>query len=490
MTQFREQQCGIMTPMRKPFIVFILMVMAAVATSAAPHWMEGGCPPSDQIKPCLCQDFFDLYITCHNLTDKRLLEITKTIRAKKPQVMAMKITDSDLQDIPDGSFSGLQIEQLAIVNSKVSSVGGKAFADLGSSLRELVLDNNELTHIPTDALSDLQGLEILHLRTNKIQRLPNYGFSKLEKLQELRLEDNDINVVDSMAFGDCCRNLDILDLTRNLLTEIPTVSFFTLTNLTYLKLDGNKIEEIGKDAFSGLTKLNTLDLANNQIATVEENAFRKLQIRNLDLQQNKLEGLTELSFAGLENVTKWIDLSYNNFTAIPTQTLTNFRYLRHLDLSYNEISLLEDNSFSGFGHHLRYIELNNNKLQSISLDALQDLESVQFLMLAHNNLTRLPRIIVNPVIDSLFMLDLSDNPLICDCDLQWLKQWLDSVNPLDRIISDPICFMEGTKHLQFVRHLDCAQEVGQAPYEQLQNCKGLACVQSLAAFFAGHIRWY
>ncbi|XP_066945806.1 chondroadherin-like [Macrobrachium rosenbergii] len=452
---------------------------------------EDKCPPEDEIRPCLCREIDALYFTCHSLNAKRLLEIAGAVAKGRLQIRAMKIADSDLEDLPEGAFDGLEIEQLVIVSSKLGAISEKAFAGLGNSLRELVFDNNELKEVPTDSLSYLGALETLHLSSNQIQKVPNYAFGKLENLQEIRLGRNNISRVDSLAFGNCCGELKMLDLSNNLLTNVPTESFFNLANLTVLKLDGNKIEDIGEEAFSGLIQLNTLDLSNNLISTVEDNAFGGSWVQNLVLTKNKLEGLSNFSFVGLENATQWIDLSYNNFTSIPAQTLKNLTRLRHLDLSHNRLSRLEDDSFSKFGQHLRYIELNNNKLQDISPKALQELESVEFLMLAHNNLTKLPRSTVQGIINTVFMFDLSDNPLICSCKLQWLKEWLDSVSPLDRLTPDPICFIEGTQHLQFVRQLTCSPEEGDLVLsEQSQICSGLDCAQSLATFFSERVRWH
>ncbi|XP_064097880.1 chondroadherin-like [Macrobrachium nipponense] len=496
MTQLRERKCGTVTPVssskRFGLFFFYLIVAIFVGASAAPQRKEEDkCPTEEEIRPCLCREIDALYFTCHSLSSKRLLEIAGAVAKRHLQIRAMKIADSDLEDLPEGAFDGLEIEQLVIVSSKLGAVGEKVFAGLGNSLRELVLDNDELEEVPTDSLSYLGALETLHLSSNQIQKVPNYAFGKLENLQELRLGRNNISRVDSLAFGNCCRELKMLDLSSNILRSVPTESFFNLANLTVLKLDGNKIEGIGEEAFSGLTQLNTLDLENNLISTVEDNAFRKSWVQNLVLTKNLLEGLNNFSFVGLENATQWIDLSHNNFSSIPAQTLKNLTRLRHLDLSHNKLSRLEDGSFSKFGPHLRYIELNNNKLQDISPKALQELESVEFLMLAHNNLTKLPRSTVQGIINTVFMFDLSDNPLICGCQLQWLKEWLDSVNPLDRLTPDPICFIEGTQHLQFVRQLTCTPEEGDLVLsEQSQVCSGLDCAQSLATFFSERIRWH
>ncbi|KAL7837946.1 hypothetical protein AOLI_G00263500 [Acnodon oligacanthus] len=54
-----------------------------------------------------------------------------------------------------------------------------------------------------------------------------------------------------------------LDLSFNLISELPAVAFSALTNLEVLNLRGNQLKTIGNDTFSDLKKLKRLELQNN-----------------------------------------------------------------------------------------------------------------------------------------------------------------------------------------------------------------------------------
>lgn len=54
-----------------------------------------------------------------------------------------------------------------------------------------------------------------------------------------------------------------LDLSHNLISELPDKAFSALSSLETLLLTGNKLQEISNETFIGLKKLKTLDLAEN-----------------------------------------------------------------------------------------------------------------------------------------------------------------------------------------------------------------------------------
>ncbi|KAL7835151.1 hypothetical protein SRHO_G00293980 [Serrasalmus rhombeus] len=58
-------------------------------------------------------------------------------------------------------------------------------------------------------------------------------------------------------------NITELDLSFNLISELPAVTFSALTNLEVLNLRGNQLKTIGNDTFSDLKKLKKLELQEN-----------------------------------------------------------------------------------------------------------------------------------------------------------------------------------------------------------------------------------
>lgn len=69
-----------------------------------------------------------------------------------------------------------------------------------SKLKHLVLSNNELTEVPTDALRHLRELDHLNLGQNNISVLHDGAFSGLSKLTMLTMYDNKIHRIHKDAF--------------------------------------------------------------------------------------------------------------------------------------------------------------------------------------------------------------------------------------------------------------------------------------------------
>lgn len=60
-----------------------------------------------------------------------------------------------------------------------------------------------------------------------------------------------------------------------------------------------------------------------------------------------------------------------------------------------------------------------------------NLNSLQTLNLQNNKLMHIPEEITETVIDTLGVIDISDNPLICTCDLRWFSYWLKNLKDKD-----------------------------------------------------------
>ncbi|XP_028162179.1 leucine-rich repeat LGI family member 3-like [Ostrinia furnacalis] len=60
-----------------------------------------------------------------------------------------------------------------------------------------------------------------------------------------------------------------------------------------------------------------------------------------------------------------------------------------------------------------------------------NLNSLETLNLQNNKLQHIPEEIVEPILDTLRVVDIMDNPLICDCELAWYEAWLAGLRDRD-----------------------------------------------------------
>lgn len=251
------------------------------------------------------RDFFDLPLNCLNWFSVSLLRIryfigfvlllglekseaaiqanctaTSLFRQKDGQEYELEACLPDIKEVNDKDFTifnsgNLNFTALALKGQKavkflpiklfhafsdlilfdvtycsVASVDANHFKSL-SKLKFLILYNNVIENIASDAFVDLVSLEVINLVNNRIQSLDEKTFTSLEAL-------NDIN------------------LRRNKIRSLDPEIFESLTNLKNIDLDFNELERIPKNLFKNNLKLETVWFANNKIKLVNASMFNHL----------------------------------------------------------------------------------------------------------------------------------------------------------------------------------------------------------------------
>ncbi len=120
-------------------------------------------------------------------------------------------------------------------------------------------EKQSLISIPSGISSATQ---VLNLNKNNFQILPSKVFQErgLINLQKVFLSECRLGVIADDAFTQLT-NLIELDLSTNLLTQVPTRSLKDCFNLRRLQLNFNPIQIIRAEAFLPLTHLKSLDLS-------------------------------------------------------------------------------------------------------------------------------------------------------------------------------------------------------------------------------------
>ena len=137
----------------------------------------------------------------------------------------------------------------------------KALDFLGmAGMTVLILDDNGLSALPEGLLAGSPKLRVLRLRGNRFQTLPALGSAPA---------------------------LVELDLTNNLLAELPLKPFADLPALGYLYLGENQIEALPADLLAETETLRILELQDNAITALPEGAFAGVpKLVSLQLQGN------------------------------------------------------------------------------------------------------------------------------------------------------------------------------------------------------------
>ncbi|XP_077977601.1 toll-like receptor 13 [Glandiceps talaboti] len=199
-----------------------------------------------------------------------------------------------------------------------------------------------------------------------------------------------------------------LDLSDNSIGKLGNRAFSSLVNLKILDLRGNRLDSnmIYADAFYGLEKLETLLLQGNYvhtIKTISNEWFRPLKnLFKVDLQGSRVETVCDDAFRYNMKLA-YINLVENNIKYIGPTVFRNLPSLRKVLLQKNQIQSLPDGMING-SISVNEVNLGSNKILTIQ-------PSVGFQYM--KNLTKL---------------DVHDNPLNCDCDLIWFREWIDTTH--------------------------------------------------------------
>lgn len=347
-----------------------------------------------------------------------------------------------------------------------------------NGLKHLILANNHITSISREALLALPALRTLDLSRNQLHSIEANSFPIPNSLGHLILNFNEITNIDVAAFVPL-NNLTDLELNNNQIGNLPVGTFQNLTRLKKLSLNFNHLE-INWSTFKGLVAVKNLQLKANRIRALQDGVFYVMRnIESIDLAQNQI---TSLSRKELYNLTKlrhlnlsmnaishievdaWeftqllelLDLSHNAITEFKPQHLDCLQRLKTLNLAHNRLQYLQDNTFNCVKNleelnlrrnrlswiiedqsaaapfkdlrKLRRLDLHGNNLKQISSKAMSGLNNLETLNLGSNALASIqPNTFEHMIRLNKFVFKSLN--FICDCELIWFRNWLQSQFP-------------------------------------------------------------
>ncbi|KAF7649989.1 hypothetical protein LDENG_00132960 [Lucifuga dentata] len=268
--------------------------------------------------------------------------------------------------------------------------------------------------------------QMLDLRSNHFHYLPPNSFPGTSQVVSLHLESCNIQEIEGGAFRGM-KNLFYLYLSDNGLTSLGPEAFAGVPELTYLHLEGNRLAQFPGSALAHLPSLFVLHLERNAISKLEPTALLSSstpKLRELYLTNNTIaaiaKGALDSAFLGV------LHLDSNQLTVVPTQALSEASSLEELNLSGNSVRWVGQNAFQPVAQSLKRLYMDEMGMKKMSQDALAGLGSrLKALTLGGNHLEELPDL--SPL-SGLEVVNLQDNPLLCDCSLLPLRRWMENVS--------------------------------------------------------------
>ncbi|XP_029293951.1 chondroadherin-like protein [Cottoperca gobio] len=266
----------------------------------------------------------------------------------------------------------------------------------------LDLRSNHFHYLSVNSFPGTSQVVSLHLELCKIHEIEGGAFRGMKKLFYLYLSDNDLKSLDPGVFAGA-PELTYLHLEGNRLLQFPGSALALLPSLFVLHLERNAISKLGPAGLlSSVTpKLRELYLTNNTITSVAKGALDSAFLGTLYLDSNQL-------------------------TEMPTHALSEAPNVEELNLSRNSIRWVGPNAFRPVSQSLKRLYMDQMGMEKMSRDALAGLgPGLRALTVRGNQLEELPDL--SPL-TGLEVVDLQDNPLLCDCPLMPLRRWMENVS--------------------------------------------------------------
>ncbi|XP_075158088.1 uncharacterized protein LOC142231362 [Haematobia irritans] len=192
-------------------------------------------------------------------------------------------------------------------------------------------------------------------------------------------------------------------------------------SLESLSIVNGKLTQLPSRALNSLQKLSALDFDYNEISKIEDYSFYGLRLSKLNMKGNRLQGIPEHAFVGLEESMQEIDLSENSLRSFPMMALRKLDYLRILRLSNNKIStfygdiqLVTNNATAASALRLpslTFLDLSSNKFTEILDDCFRTFPQLKTLSMYANQI-ELVQAEAFKSLKELMSLDMSHNRII------------------------------------------------------------------------------
>ncbi|CAO1412843.1 unnamed protein product [Diamesa serratosioi] len=283
------------------------------------------------------------------LRENRLKKISSGVFMSAKALQTLDLTGNKIEEIEKNAFSKLiNLEYLTLSENKIKTLTEDTFKEL-VKLTSLRLDSNKIQMIEENFFDNNLELTEIRLDTNEIIMIVNKAFDKLLKLKTLNLASNRLHKINVQN-----TNIEKLLLPYNKLTHIDlnknmksfyapynnlkSINFNGNTNLLEIKVRQNNFTNISN--FSSLLNLEILDLSYNLLDKLEVSTFARMtNLIKINLEYTNItsNSLTYGTFGHNINLTN-LDLSYNSLQHIDINIFNALSQLTHLKIDGNNLT--------------------------------------------------------------------------------------------------------------------------------------------------------
>ncbi|KAJ8681551.1 hypothetical protein QAD02_017343 [Eretmocerus hayati] len=419
-----------------------------------------------------------------DLSGNALSQLTNEQFRQLRSLRVLNLARNRLRSLSRDVFTGTRLEILDLNRNKFTVAPSASFSDVEYTLRSIDLSENYIDHVDGPSFPTPQ-LTWLSLAQNRIRILPDNSFMSLSKLLSLNMSYNDQLLANFKEVFHYLPELRLLGLASCGLERMPHL---LLPSLSHLDLSGNRMNGLAESEQRHLDRLKVLLVANNSLSSIDglrlallrqldisanpikeltKQSFvgfprlERLNMRDLSHTQSvSVDSLRSLRYLKHLRTQTWPATNGpNNGAGFELRDLVAGLPLRSVELEVSEPQL-SDQLHGAFGKQLRELTITGQNLRQIGASAFATIESPELVLrirdtrvqklqpdifgslgrrmaqltldLRNNHINELSPAVIygNASWESVGTnlvaggLQLSGNPLECDCEIAWLSLWL------------------------------------------------------------------
>ncbi|KAK9767891.1 cysteinyl-tRNA synthetase [Basidiobolus ranarum] len=269
-----------------------------------------------------------------------------------------------------------------------------------ASFHEVDLPSRNLQTVPILLFKHASIIVTLNLSKNLMLDIPSDFIQVCTSLMDLKLRNNEYkHIPNSIRYAS---KLECLDLSHNRLKEVESGQLHSIPNLKKLFLFNNRINILPPE-FIELKSLTVLDISNNKFTEFPNSVCELINLKELYVSYNRLHLLPE-TIGKLVNL-EVLHLSCNQISGSLPKGFQNLRQLIELDIHQNKIHDLDvlaslpqlerlfsdHNSVSNLTAQfqlLKHLTLSKNHLTQFNLSCVSN--TLTDLNLSSSKLSTLP----------------------------------------------------------------------------------------------------
>jgi eukaryotic-like serine/threonine-protein kinase len=276
----------------------------------------------------------------------------------KSDIEELGLHNDLITDAGVDSFTHLHLQTLDLSATRVSDDGLKKVSDKIPSLKNLILNNLNITDAGIGYISRLPQLN--RLCANKTKSLSDKALSYLGKaktLTSLELEDN-----------------------KQITTE-GIVHLVILRNLTYLDLAKTGVDNRCASTLKQLTRLSGINLAGTAVDDQTIATLAPLKLNELNLSKTKISGRSTKTLGAMKSLTRLV-LSGTSLRDDDLKNLTTLQNLDTLDLGGCDLITDQGMRYLSAIRSLRTLSLSGTRVTAAGLARLSKLPNLHHLDLS------------------------------------------------------------------------------------------------------------